>query len=114
MVIRLGLLVMEKKWIVNKKIKIMKSKYLLPMGVVLLVLALFYTTSPVVNNNVDMDLTSLLSVNSANAECEVEVKVGFVWVTVLKCDDTPNETCSDEYIDDNGDTHEITCDGKEL
>jgi hypothetical protein len=56
-------------------------------------------------------------VNSIQAACEVEAKVrvlGFLtWVTVYKCDSTPNETCSAEGEDDEGVAYSFSCDGKE-
>lgn len=51
--------------------------------------------------------------NSIQAACEVEVKVGFLWVTAYKCDSTPNETCSAEGTDDEGVAYSFSCDGKE-
>ena len=52
-------------------------------------------------------------VNSIQAACEIEAKVGFVWITVYKCDSTPNETCSAEGTDDEGVAYSFSCDGKE-
>ncbi|MCR8667553.1 hypothetical protein NO995_07665 [Aestuariibaculum sp. M13] len=82
------------------------------IGIVLLVVSFSFGTEN--RTNGDINLTDLVGINTANAECEVEVKIGIFWKTVLKCDDTPNETCTFEHTDeDTGETTTFSCSGKQ-
>ncbi|MCR8667552.1 hypothetical protein NO995_07660 [Aestuariibaculum sp. M13] len=73
-------------------------------------LAISFTTNANGGNLTEnLDLTDLLTLNTANAECEYK-KNG---TCEFKCDDTPNETCKGEATVAGYKTR-VTCDGKEV
>ena len=58
-------------------------------------------------------LNGNLFIKDAQATCNVKVKRYGVYHSVFRCDSTPNETCSAEGSDSEGNEYNFSCDGAE-
>lgn len=58
-------------------------------------------------------LNGNMLMNQAIASCNIKVKRGLIRISVFRCDSTPNETCSAEGNDAEGNEYSFTCDGSE-